>query len=99
MYTNYSKKTQKEVYLMKKFLVLILCILVVVSLGFNVSAIHEEIPAESQVVDAAGRTPVLTGTAPPDYSLQALINLLEKKDIITKKELREEIEKLRSQMP
>lgn len=60
-------------------------------------AIHEQKPAESEPVEGTGTTPVVSRGAPADATkLQALINLLEKKGLITKEELRKEADRLKS---
>lgn len=60
-------------------------------------AIHEQKPAESPPVEGTGTTPVVSRGASTDATkLQALINLLEKKGLITKEELRKETDRLKS---
>ena len=60
-------------------------------------AIHEQEPAESTPVEGKGTTPVISKGGPADATtLQALINLLEKKGLITKEELRKETDRLKS---
>ena len=60
-------------------------------------AIHEQKPAESSPVEGKGTTPVVSRGASADATkLQALINLLEKKGLITKEELRKETDRLKS---
>lgn len=60
-------------------------------------AIHEQEPAESKPVEGKGTTPVVSKGASTDATrLQALINLLDKKGLITKEELRKETDRLKS---
>ena len=60
-------------------------------------AIHEQKPAESTPAEGTGTTPVVSRGASADATtLQALINLLEKKGLITKEELRKETDRLKS---
>ena len=60
-------------------------------------AIHEQSPAESKPVEGTGTTPVVSRDASTDAAtLRALINLLEKKGLITKEELRKETDRLKS---
>ncbi len=75
--------------------IIILCAMLAVA---TVSyAIHEEKPAESAPVEGSGTTPVVSRGAPVDATkLQALINLLDKKGLIKKEELRKEIDRLKS---
>ena len=75
--------------------IIILCVMLAVA---SVSyAIHEQEPAESKPVEGKGTTPVVSrGTSVDATTLQALINLLEKKGLITKEELRKETDRLKS---
>jgi hypothetical protein len=60
-------------------------------------AIHEQNPAESKPSEGTGTTLVVPRGASADATtLQALINLLEKKGLITKEELRKETDRLKS---
>ena len=61
-------------------------------------AIHEQAPAESAPAEGKGTTPVVSKGASSDATtLRALINLLEKKGLITKEELRKETDRLKSE--
>ena len=63
----------------------------------SVYAIHEQKPAEYSPVEGKGTTPVVSRGASADATtLQALINLLEKKGLITTEELRKETDRLKS---
>ena len=60
-------------------------------------AIHEQEAAESAPVEGKGTAPVVSRGASADATtLQALINLLQKKGLITKEELRKETDRLKS---
>lgn len=60
-------------------------------------AIHEEIPAETQPSEQPSVLfPARIRSSQNDYAWQALINLLEKKGIITRNELQEEIRRLKA---
>lgn len=80
--------------------VITLCILTIIFciVGEITHAIHKDIPAESQVPQTEGKmtTPAVTRASQDVYTLQALINLLEKKGVITKIELNEEIKRLKT---
>ena len=75
--------------------IIVFCaILVIAAVSY---AIHEQEPAESTPVEGKGTTPVVSRGASADTTkLQALINLLEKKGLITKEELRKETDRLKS---
>ena len=80
---------------MKKLIVITTFIFFISFPGSSAIAIHKTIPAETESTETLGITiqPVQT---PKDesYRLKALINLLEKKGLISKEELQKEIERL-----
>ncbi|MEE9523746.1 MAG: hypothetical protein V3V59_03235 [Thermodesulfovibrionales bacterium] len=80
---------------MKKLYVIIVSLLLVVPVGDHVLAIHKTIPAETESTETMSITiqPVRSSRTEP-YKLKALINLLEKKGLITKEELQKETERL-----
>jgi hypothetical protein len=65
--------------------------------GGNTYAIHETAPAETQKIEEEGEIvqPVTVRQAVSTYTIQALINILQKKGIITEKELMKEVDKLK----
>ncbi len=84
---------------MKKVLTTMISVFFVLSLGVNTYAIHEEIPAETQkIVQPRATIPGQISRPAKDVTVKALINLLEKKGVIDKKELREEIERLKKEI-
>ena len=80
---------------MKKLYVIITCFLLIVPVGDHVLAIHKTIPAETESTETLGITiqPVRSSQT-EHHKLKALINLLEKKGLISKEELQKEIERL-----
>jgi hypothetical protein len=79
-------------------ILLILAILFFVFIaGKNTFAVHQTIPAETQKTPPKAELPQigLAQTSDKTVTLQALIKLLEKKGVITKIELREEIENVK----
>jgi hypothetical protein len=89
------KKMLQEEEIMKSPMLVIIIICTVLAVATVSLAIHEEVPSGSQPVEGEGVT-LLTpkGASPDATTLKALINLLEKKGVITKEELRNEIEQL-----
>ena len=60
-------------------------------------AIHEEIPAETQPTEQPSvLLPARIQASQDDYAWQALINLLEKKGIITRNELQDEMRRIKA---
>jgi hypothetical protein len=75
-------------------IIILRTVLAVATVSF---AIHQEIPSETAPVEGEGVTLITPRGASLDATtLQALINLLEKKGMITKEELRKEIGQLKS---
>jgi hypothetical protein len=83
---------------MKKAFIIITGVFFVLSFGLYASAIHDLSPAETQKPDQPAAPYQFKQVQPARdvYTLRALINLLEKKGIISEKELNEEIERLKS---
>ena len=80
---------------MKELVVITICLLFISFPGSNAMAIHKTIPAETESTETLGITiqPVRSPQT-ETLKLKALINILEKKGLITKDELQEEIERL-----
>ncbi len=82
---------------MKKLFLFSLSMVVLCAAFGTAFAIHEEIPAETQPSQQPSVLFPATVQAPQDaYRLQALINLLEEKGIITRDALNEEIRSLKA---
>lgn len=82
---------------MKTFFSLFLIMFTLLIAGGNTYAIHETTPAETQKTEEQGETvqPVTVRQAVSTYTIQALINILQKKGIVTEKELMKEVDKLK----
>jgi uncharacterized Rmd1/YagE family protein len=82
---------------MKNLLLLLLLISLLFIFGGNTYAIHKTAPAETQKTEQESEIvqPVTAQQVVSTYKLQALINLLQKKGIITKNELMKEVDTLR----
>ena len=77
---------------MRKTFIFIAIVLLLSGLTGTSVAIHTEVPAETIKVDENDQGTVQAFRPSPEfYRVQALINLLEQKGIITKEELKEEI--------
>jgi hypothetical protein len=80
---------------MKGLIVITICLFFISFPGSNAIAIHKTIPAETESTETLGITiqPVRSSQT-ETYRLKALINLLERKGLISKEELQKEIERL-----
>lgn len=89
-------KPSKEVTKMKTRAFMSIVIILIILTGDYAIAIHETIPAETESTETPGTT-IMPVRSPRDasYRLKALINLLEKKGLITQDELQMEINILR----
>jgi len=77
---------------MKKTSILIVTILLLLGSGGTSIAVHSEVPAETMKVDENTQGKVQAFRPSPEFfRVQALINLLIKKGVITKEELEDEI--------
>ncbi len=80
---------------MKRLIVITICLFFISFPVSNAVGIHKTIPAETESTETLGITiqPVRSPQT-ETLKLKALIDLLEKKGLITKEELQKEIERL-----
>ena len=82
---------------MKRWIIGVIVLCAMLAAATVSYAIHELKPAESTPVDGTSTTAVMSRVAPIDATtLQALINLLENRGLITKEELRKEADRIKS---
>lgn len=81
---------------MNRSFIFTLSILLLLGSVGTASAIHTEVPAETTEVKESSRQQVQAFRSSPEFfKMQALINLLVQKGIITEKELTDEIVKMK----
>ncbi|MGW8272093.1 MAG: hypothetical protein ACWGN7_01755 [Thermodesulfovibrionales bacterium] len=84
---------------MKRLLFALACSCILAAFSGQAHAIHQTSPSETQRPDAPAMPFQVKTAQEPQQSdaVQALLNILDRKGLVTKEEFREELEKMKGQ--